>query len=138
MFGVSTTECLPRDVISITVSNRADRGSIQIEPILLEKICNSVQSHELDIAESTIIKLNEFDLADTYHTDDEILIEILIDLDYNWSIAMGGVIRTSSGSGPVGRASKSGYILSGPIEDRKFSNVTTSACATRAPPITNV
>ena len=25
--------------------------------------------------------------------------------------------------------------LSGPIEDRKFSSVTTSACATRAPPI---
>ena len=32
--------------------------------------------------------------------------------------------------------SKFGYILPGPIEDRKFSNVTTSACATRAPPIT--
>ena len=136
MFGASTTECLPRDVISITVSDRADQGSIQIEPILLEKICNSIQSHELDIAESTIIRLNEFDLADIYYTDDEILIEILIDLDYNWSVAMGGVIRTSSR--PVGRASKSGYILSCPIEDRKFSNVTTIACATRAPPITNV
>ena len=126
---------MPRDVISITVSDRADQGSIQIEPILAEKICNPIQSHELDIAESTNIRLHEFDLADTYHTDDEILIEILIDLDYNWSIVMGEVIRTSSG--PVARASKSGYILSGPIEDRKFSNVITSACATRAPPITN-
>ena len=134
-FGASTTECLPRDVVSITVSERADQESIQIEPIVVEKICNPIQSHELDITESTNMKLNEFDLADTYHTDDEILIEILIDLDYNWSIVMGEVIRTSSG--PVARASKSGYILSGPIEDRKFSNVITSACATRAPPITN-
>ena len=87
----------------------------------------------MDLAESTNIRLNEFDLADTYHTDDEILIEILIGLDYYWSI-MGGVIRTSSG--PVAIASKFGYILSGSIENRKFSNVTTSACATRAPPIT--
>ena len=46
----------------------------------------------------------------------------------------GGVIRTSLR--PVAIASKFGYILSGPIEDRKFSHVTTSACATRAPPIT--
>ena len=47
---------------------------------------------------------------------------------------MGGVIRTSSGL--VAIASRFGYILSCPIEDIKFSNVTTSACATRAPPIT--
>ena len=47
---------------------------------------------------------------------------------------MGGVVRTSLG--PVAIASKFGYILSGPIEDRNFSNVTTSACATRDPPIT--
>ena len=80
------------------------------------------------------MRLNEFDLADTYHTDDEILIEILIGLDYYWSIAMGGVIRTSSG--PVAIATKFGYILSGPTDDRKFSNVTISVCATWAPPIT--
>ena len=47
---------------------------------------------------------------------------------------MGGVIRTSSG--PVAIATKFGYILSGPIDNRKFSNVTISACATWAPPIT--
>ena len=44
------------------------------------------------------------------------------------------MIRTSSA--PVAIASKFRYILSGPIDDRKFSNVTTSACTTRAPPIT--
>ena len=133
-FGTSTTGCLPRDIVSITVSDRTDQESIEIEPIVVEKICNPIQSHELDIAESAKMRFNEFDLADTYHTDDEILIEILIGLDYYWSIAMGGVIKTSSG--PVAIASKFGYILSGPIEDRKFSNVTTSTCATRAPPIT--
>ena len=134
LFGASTTECLPRDVVSITVPDRADQESIQIKLIVVEKICNPMQSHELDIAKSTNIRLNEFDLADTYHTDDEILIKILIGLDYYWSIVMWGVIRTSSG--PVAIASKFGYILSGPLEDRKFSNVTTSAFATRAPPIT--
>ena len=35
------------------------------------------------------MRLNEFDLADTCHTDDEILIEILIGLDYYWSIIIG-------------------------------------------------
>ena len=80
------------------------------------------------------MRLNEFDLTDTCHTYDEILIEILIGLDYCWSIVTGGVIRMSSG--PVTIASKFGYILSGPIEERKFSNVITSACAKRAPPIT--
>ena len=68
-FGASTTECLPRDVVSITVSERTDQESIQIEPIVVEKICNPIQSHKLDIAESTNIRLNEFELADTYHTD---------------------------------------------------------------------
>ena len=89
---------------------------------------------ELDTAESTNIRLNEFDLADPYSTDDEILIKVLIGLDYYWSIVMGEMIRTSPG--PVAIASKVGYILSGPTEDRKFSNIATSACATRAPPIT--
>ena len=117
-FGASTTECLPRDVVSITVSDRADEESIQIEPIVVEKICNPLLSNELDIAESTKMRLNEFNLEDTYHTDDENLIEILIGLDYYWSIIMGGVIRTSSR--PVAIASKFGYILSGPIEDRNF------------------
>ena len=133
MFGASTTECLPRDVASITISDRADLESIQVEPTVVEKRCNPIQCHELDIAESTNMRLNEFDLADTYHTADEILIKILIGLDYYWSIVMGGVIRTSSG--PVGITNKFGYILSGAIDDRKFSNVTTSACATQVPPI---
>ena len=53
MFRASTTECLPRDIVTITVSDRADQQSIEIEPIVVEKICNRVQSHELDIAEST-------------------------------------------------------------------------------------
>ena len=55
------------------------------------------------------MKLNEFDLADTHHTDDEILIEILIGLDYYLSIVMGGAIRTSSGS--VAIASKFRYFI---------------------------
>ena len=105
-FGASTTECLPRDVVRITISDRADQESIQIEPIVVEKICNPIQSHELDIAESTKMRLNEFDLVDTYLTDDEILIETLIGLDYYWSIVVGGVIRTRSG--PVAIASKIG------------------------------
>ena len=73
---------MPRDVVSITLSDKADQESIQIEPIVVEKICNPIQSNELDIVESTKMRLNEFDLADTYHTDDQILIEILIGLDY--------------------------------------------------------
>ena len=89
---------------------------------------------ELDTAEGTNIRLNEFDLADPYSTDDEILIKLLIGLGYYWSIVMGEMIRTSPG--PAAIASKVGYILSGPIEDRKCSNIATSACATRAPPIT--
>ena len=47
---------------------------------------------------------------------------------------MGGVIRTNLG--PVAIASKFGYILPAPIEDRKFSNVTTSPFAIRVSPIT--
>ena len=38
--------------------------------------------------------------------------------------------------GSIAIASQFGYILSGPIVDRKFSNDTTSACETRALPIT--
>ena len=118
MFGASTAECLPRDVASITISNRVDQKSIQVEPIVVQKICNHIQSHELDIADTTNMRLNEFDLAYTYHTADKILIKILIGLDYYWSIVMGGVIRTTSE--PVGIANKFRYILSGPIDDRKF------------------
>ena len=131
-FGVSTTECFPRDAVSIAISSRADQEIIQIELIVVDKICNPIQSHELDIAKSTKIRLNEFDLAHSYCTDDEILIEILIGVDYYWSIGTGGVIRTSSG--PVAIDSKFGSILPGPIGD-SYKNVTTSACATRAPPI---
>ena len=128
-FRASTTQYLAIDVVIITVSDRADQESIEIETIVVEKICNPIQSHVLDIAESTNIRLNEFDLADTYHTDDEISIEILTGLDYYQSIVMVVVIRMRSG--PVAIASKFGYILSGLIEDRRFSNFTTSACGTQ-------
>ena len=80
-FGVSTTECFPRDAVSIAISSRADQEIIQIELIVVDKICNPIQSHELDIAKSTKIRLNEFDLAHSYCTNDEILIEILIGVD---------------------------------------------------------
>ena len=33
-----------------------------IELIVVEKTCNPIQSHELDIAESTKMRLNEFRL----------------------------------------------------------------------------
>ena len=56
--------------------------------------------------------------------------EILISLYHYCSIVMGEVIRTSLG--PIAIAGKFGYILPGPIEDKKFSNVTTRACATQA------
>ena len=128
-FRASTTQYLAIDVVIITVSDRADQESIEIETIVVEKICNPIQSHVLDIAESTNIRLNEFDLADTYHTDDEISIEILTGLDYYQSIVMVVVIRMRSGL--VAIASKFGYILSGLIEDRRFSNFTTSACGTQ-------
>ena len=130
----STTESLPRDVVNITVSDRAGQQSGQIVPIVVEEMCNSKQSHELDIAEGTKIRLNEFDLVDNYYTDEEILVEILIGLDCYWSIVMGGVIRTSSG--PLAVASKFAYVLSGPIEDRKVLNVTTSNIYQLAPPVT--
>ena len=49
-------------------------------------MCTPIQSHELYIAESTKMRLNESDLEDTYHRDDEVLIGI----DYYWSIVMVG------------------------------------------------
>ena len=53
-------------------------------------MCTPIQSHELYIAESTKMRLNESDLEDTYHRDDGILIEVLIGIDYYWSIVMVG------------------------------------------------
>ena len=64
------------------------------------------------------MRLNEFYLADTYHTDDQILIEILIGLGYYWSIVMGGKIRTSSG--PVAISSKFGYFYLVPLKIESF------------------
>ena len=58
-----------------------------------------------------------FDLGDTYRTDDKISIERLIALDYYWNIVMGGVKRTILGL--VAIASKFGCISSDP-KDRKF------------------
>ena len=39
-FEASTTKCLPKDVVSITVSDKADQESIQIKPNVLKKIWN--------------------------------------------------------------------------------------------------
>ena len=38
-----------------------------------------------------------FDLGNTYRTDDKISIKTLIALDYYWNIVMGGVKRTILG-----------------------------------------
>ena len=52
--GASIIECLWRDLVSTTVSDRADQESIKPEPIVVEKKkYNPIPSHELHIAEST-------------------------------------------------------------------------------------
>ena len=72
---------MPRDA-SITVSDRAEQESIEL--IVVEKICNSIQSHELDIAHSMKMRLNEFDLAHTFHTDTDWL-RLLLEYCYGGS-----------------------------------------------------
>lgn len=92
VFRASTLEYLSMEVVDITTSDEEDKDSIQLKPVVAEKIFNPMQRHALETINTSLRDLN---LADIYHCNDEVDIETLIRMDFYWNIVKGEAIKQS-------------------------------------------
>ena len=92
VFRASASEHLAIEVVDITISDKEDKDSIQLKPVMVEKICNPIQRHVLETINTSLRDLN---LADIYHCNDEVDIETLIRMDFYWNTAKGEAIKQS-------------------------------------------
>ena len=88
-FWGSPSECLPRELAGITLSDKKDKEGILIESSSGED-SNPIQTH---VIKSKNTLLRTLSLADTYDSNDKLNRDILIGLHYYWNIAMGEVIK---------------------------------------------
>ena len=92
VFRASTSEYLSIEVVDIAISDKEDKDSVQLKPVMVEKICNPIQRHVLETINTSIRDLN---FADIYHCNDEVDIETLIRMDFYWNIAKREGIKQS-------------------------------------------
>ena len=68
--------------------------------------------------------LTQLNLADTFHSETPLAVDMLIGLDFCWQLVMGETIRGQCGS--VAINTKLGWVLSGPAETVGGDNSTVS------------
>ncbi|XP_011410528.1 PREDICTED: uncharacterized protein LOC100633078 [Amphimedon queenslandica] len=106
-FGSTTQREEEYDIVEIGL--RTEEGSIILRLLAVPLICGPIPAAPIEISKRYYEHLSNLDLA----VPDEGEPQILIGLDYYWSVVSGEVIQASSG--PSALYTKFGWVLSGPM-----------------------
>ena len=93
--------------------------NLYLKAFAVPLICTPLSGQNIDAARENYPFLKELDLADK--GAGECKIDVLIGSDYYWEIIDGETKRGNKG-GPVAISSKLGWILSGPIENKHYTD----------------
>ena len=133
-FGGTSTR-RDRDLVELKLCKRNGGEIIDVEAVVVPKICKPVQEQRIDLVKDHKVFAN-LELADQYEEENEVEIDVLIGLDNYWKIVIGRVIRSDNNI--VAVESKLGFILSGAFT--LDGNITSSAkCfVVTAPPVSKM
>ena len=111
------TEC---ERVKVSVGNINKLSSREIEVFVVPTICSPIGSQEINTAKNQFAHLQDIELADSNHGNEELQIDLLIGADFMWSFFTGVTKRAENDEGPVASCTILGWVLSGPVsEERK-------------------
>ena len=95
-----------------------------LELVVVPHICDPLTVQPINLSSRMYNHLTQLDLADTFHAEMPLDIDMLIGSDFYWDLVTGETIRGQCG--PVAINTKLGWVLSGPAETDGRDKLTAS------------
>ena len=119
------------DVVQVCIRGKTKNINIYIEALCVPYICSPLNNPNLDAIQETFSYLKGLNLAETLPPGRLPNIEILVGLDYYYSLVSGKTIRSPRYSNtPVAIESSLGWIICGHAQDFKNQNYRTLLTST--------
>ena len=110
------TEC---EKVKVSVGNINKLSSREIEEFVVPTICSPIGSQQINIDKNQFAHLQDIELADSNHRNEELQIDLLIGADFMWSFFTGVTKRAENKEGPVASCTILGWVLSGPVSGER-------------------
>ena len=94
-------------------------NDVTSQPTECEKVKVSIGSQQINTAQNQFAHLQDIELADSNHGNEELQIDLLIGADFMWSFFTGVTKRAENNEGPVARCTILGWVLSGPVSGER-------------------
>ena len=106
------TEC---EKVKVSVGNINKLSSRETEVFVVPTICSPIRSQQINNAKNQCAHLQDIELANSSHRNEELQIDLLIGADFMWSFFTGVTKRAENNEGPVASCTILGWVLSGPV-----------------------
>lgn len=91
-FGASQGSTRYSDVVRIGVNTVDGEGEI-LKVLVVPHICQPLSAQSIDVCSNMYKHLASLNLADTYHSDHPLQIDMLVGSDLYWQLTSGEVVR---------------------------------------------
>ena len=114
-FGTDTDseKTCHRVQFDITTKNRS---ILTMEALATSIVCQPFNNQATLEAVEKHPHLKKLHLADPSRAEDEIRVDLLVGLDYYWSLVTGNIRKCKQGDGPTAVQTRLGWVLSGPTD----------------------
>jgi hypothetical protein len=117
-FGESHIQLRKCDIVQLAIKTPY-RERVYVTAYVVPTICSHVSNQSINLHQYQYSHLQSLNLADDITNSSDLHIYLLIGAGYYWSLVSGEVVRSDSVSGPVALSTKSGHVLSRPVQDYK-------------------
>ena len=112
-FGNNEASLKNCDIVQIALQCQ-DQLRVFVNAYEVELICGPIAGQTIEIAQQSYPHLQGLPFADCSYGEEELEVDIMIGVDYYWSIVQNHVVRGEP-HGPVAVRTRLGYVLSGPV-----------------------
>ena len=103
------------DVVRVCLKGRDPKNNIYMEALCIPFICSPLKNPNFNLLQQKYVYLKGIPLAESYPLKNNESVDILVGLDYYYSIITGKIIRGCN-NGPVALESILGWIVCGPSD----------------------
>ena len=98
-----TSQPTEREKVKVSVGNINKLSSREIKVLVVPTICSPIRSQEINTAKNQFAHLQDIELADSNHGNEELQIDLLIGADFMWSFFTSMTKRAENDEGPVAK-----------------------------------
>ena len=121
-FGSQKVDDRMREIVELELKSVKDGKTVNICAYVVDDI-SSIHNEHVEILKKDYDHLANLWFSDVCKFQEVLEVDILVGIDWFWSIQDGNIIRGEPGS-PVAVSTKLGWVLSGPIKGKKLSAFT--------------